>query len=93
MNTFAHATGALAALALAGCASTSPYWDAHFGEATRSTTALQIINPHASENPDPVAGIDGKAAKAVMGEYSKSFSQPEAQPQFFTIGVGGGSGR
>lgn len=81
----------LAVLApLAGCASTTPYWDARFGEAVRSTTAQQIISPEASYSYDPVTGIDGKAAAGAMGEYGKSFVTPEENTSIFTIGVGSG---
>ncbi|NMG74354.1 pilus assembly protein [Aromatoleum diolicum] len=86
-------TGALMILAITGCAATSPNWDARFGEAARIVAAQQVIAPDASRNADPVIGVDGKAAQAAMGEYAKSFTQPEPQPNVLTIGVGGGSGR
>lgn len=88
--TFLFAFAALAPLV--GCSSTTPYWDARFGEAVRTTTAQQIINPEASLNADPVTGVDGKAAAGAMGEYGKSFVTPEENPSVFTIGVGA-SGR
>ena len=88
MNTFANLIGILMILGLTGCVATSPNWDAQFGEAARTTAAQQAIDPEASHNPDPVAGVDGKAAQGAMGEYAKSFAQPESQPDF-TIGVGG----
>ncbi|AKU14002.1 pilus-associated lipoprotein [Azoarcus sp. CIB] len=93
MKKFALLTGASVIVALTGCAATSPNWDARFGEAARIVAAQQIIAPAASRNADPVAGIDGKAAQGAMGEYAKSFTQPEPQPDALTIGVGGGSGR
>lgn len=92
MNALVKLAGPLAMLALTGCVATSPNWDARFGEAARVVTAQQVINPDASRNPDPVAGIDGKAAQGAMGEYAKSFTQPEPQPNILTIGVGS-SGR
>jgi len=85
-------TGALVIVGLTGCVATSPNWDARFGEATRVMAAQQVVAPDASRNADPVAGIDGKAAQGAMGEYSKSYAQPERQSDAFTIGVGG-SGR
>lgn len=93
MNTFVRLAAPLAALAVTGCVATSPHWDSRFGEAARVVAAQQIISPEASKNGDPVAGIDGKAAQGAMGEYAKSYTQPEPQPNAFTIGVGGGSGR
>lgn len=79
----------LAALGQSGCVATSPYWDAQFGEAARTLAAQQVIAPEASLNPSPVSGMDGKAAQGAMGEYAKSFRQPEPQTGVFTIGVGG----
>lgn len=93
MKTPAILSAAAALLGLAGCASTTPYWDAHFGDAARSVAAQQVIDPDASLNPDPAAGIDGKAAAGAMGEYQKSYARPQPQPQIFTIGVGSGAGR
>lgn len=71
---------ALVPVALAGCNHTpTPHYDQHFGEAVRSAVAQQTINPDASSNTDPVAGLDGKAAGATMDNYDKSFRQPEKQ--------------
>lgn len=75
---------------LSACASTTPQWDANFGNSVRAAFAHQIINPDASQNPDPVSGIDGRAARETMIRYQKSFSEPKPQSNMFTIGVGGG---
>lgn len=72
----------------AACASTSPNVDQHFGEAVRAARAQQIINPAASLNPDPVAGIDAKASKESMDRYQDSFKAPP--PSFEVINIGGG---
>lgn len=90
MKTSLILSAAVTALSLGGCMSTTPYWDSRFGEAVRNTTAQQIINPDASLNPDPVTGIDGKAAAGAMGEYHKGFTAPEPEQSVFTIGVGSG---
>lgn len=76
---------------LSGCASTTPNLDSRFGEAVNSAKADQIVNPDASQNTDPVAGVDGKAAKAAVDRYHESYKNPPATP-VFTIGVGGSSG-
>lgn len=69
---------ALLPLALAGCAETrTPHYDQHFGEAVREAVAQQTINPDASSNTDPVAGLDGKAANETINNYDKSFASPE----------------
>ncbi|SIP86343.1 hypothetical protein SAMN05421829_1015 [Aromatoleum tolulyticum] len=80
------------AATLAGC-STTPLWDARFGDPVRVIAAQQVIDPDASRNTDPVKGIDGQAAQGTMGEYQKSFVQPEPQTTSFSIGVGGQSGK
>jgi hypothetical protein len=69
---------ALAPVALAGCAqTTTPHYDQHFGEAVRAAIAQQTVNPDASGNTDPVAGLDGKAANHTIDNYDKSFAAPE----------------
>ncbi|MBZ2208550.1 pilus assembly protein [Massilia soli] len=59
------------------------------GATVSLTMAQQVINPAAGANPDPVAGIDGKAAKGGYDAYQKSFRAPVPQPNVFTIGVAG----
>jgi hypothetical protein len=75
---------------LAGCASNTPILDQHFGDAVNAAKAQQTLNPEASQNKDPVAGIDGVAAKATIDRYQKSFEQPPATTNIFNIGVGTG---
>lgn len=67
---------ALLALLLAGCAST-PRWDSHAGDSVRATLGAQVANPRAAPNPDPVNGIDGRAAGAAQERYQHSFRQPQ----------------
>jgi hypothetical protein len=86
--TLLRAAAAALAGALAACVSTTPQWDAHFGEALRLAQARQIANPAAANNPDPVAGIDGRAARAAQDRYERSFREPAPQPGALTIGVG-----
>lgn len=87
------AAGAVAAaLLLAGCVSHAPYVDEHFGEAVNTAKAQQTINPDASQNTDPVAGVDGQAADATVDRYRKSYETPPPPVNVFTIGIGGSSG-
>ncbi|SDI09516.1 hypothetical protein [Paraburkholderia phenazinium] len=81
-------------VALGGCMSSSPIWDAHFGEAEKAVTQAQIIDPRAAEHTPSVDGIDGKAAASAMTQYDKSFAQPATNTNPFVIGVstGGSSG-
>lgn len=87
--------GALLVIGLVnGCAPTTPRMDQKFGEAVNMAKAQQTINPDASSNADPVAGLDGQAAKFTIDRYQKSYKTPPPPTNVFTIGVGssGGSG-
>lgn len=57
---------------LSSCADTTPHWDRRFGLDTRTTLALQIADPAAARNTDPVAGMDGRSAHAAYDRYQKS---------------------
>lgn len=74
---------------LAGCASASGNLDTRFGEAVRQARAVQTINPEASRNTDPVAGIDGEAAQRSITLYRNSFREPPAT--FNVLNIGGSS--
>ena len=89
-----HIVPELVALTLlAGCAETTPYYDSRFGEAVTAVTAQQVLNPDASRNLEPVRGLEGQAAASTMDRYHKTFENPPAPVNVFTIGVGsGGSG-
>lgn len=77
-----------AALTAAGCASTTtPNYDRQFGAAVRMARAQQTINPEASSNADPAAGLDGQGAKEAIGRYQDSFKSPP--PTFNVINIGG----
>jgi len=81
----------LLATVAAGCATPTPKLDDKFGSAVNAAKAAQIINPDASQNTDPVAGIDGQAADAAMSRYHRSFVQPATTPNVFNIGVSSGA--
>ena len=72
--------------AVAGCASTTPQWDATFGDSVRAATASQVIDPAAVRNPNPVTGIDGRAARATQARYEASFLNPGPVEQAMTTG-------
>lgn len=74
-----------ASLTLAGCASTTPHLDARFGDAVRQARVAQTLHPEASNNPDPVSGLDGRAARSAMERYHESFKTP---PSTFDV-IGG----
>jgi type IV pilus biogenesis protein CpaD/CtpE len=69
---------ALLALLLSACAST-PRWDSQAGDTVRTTLSAQVANPAAGLNPDPVRGIDGRAARAAQERYENSYKQAQEQ--------------
>jgi type IV pilus biogenesis protein CpaD/CtpE len=77
----------LAAL-LQGC-STAPRFEAHFGDSVRANLAAQLIDPSAHRNADPVAGIDGGAARASHERYQRSFQQADAGMDKPLVGANG----
>ena len=76
---------------LTACVEPAPRYEAEFGNATRATLKAQIINPDAGNNPDPVAGLDGRAARDAINNYQKSFAEPKPTENGFNIGVGTGN--
>lgn len=79
---------AFAMIGLTACQATMPRYESEFGDSIRNTFNAQVINPDASNNPDPVSGIDGRAARDVINNYQKSFAKPEPAPNVFNLGVG-----
>ncbi len=82
------------AVALSACAGTSqtttPHLDAHFGQAVNLAKAQQTLNPDAALNAQPVTGIDGKTAEAVLERYYEGIKQEPAPAT--VINIGGGLG-
>ncbi len=78
--------------ALGGCMTSTPVWDAHFGEAVRASSQAQIIDPHAGENNPSTLGVDGQSAVSAMTQYDKLFSAPPVSANPYTIGVSSGMG-
>ncbi len=83
---------ALASLAIFnGCAMTqTPILDEHFGEAVNAAVAKQTMNPEASLNRDAALGLGGKASKATVDRYHRTFESPPTNTNVFNIGVGTG---
>jgi hypothetical protein len=73
--------------ALAGCVAPAPRVDESFGNAVRQAVAQQTLNPNASLNNDPVAGIDGESAKNAADLYEETFKSPP--PVVNVINIGG----
>lgn len=85
------AMAATAAAGLTGCMTTTPVYDAHFGEAVRIVRAMQTLNPNASMNTDPVTGVDGRSATFALDRYNASFRNPPTDANAYAIGVGSSS--
>ena len=64
------------ALLMTGCAPSRLELD--YGTSQALVKMNQIIYPDAGQNPAPVTGIDGGAAKHAHDEYRGSFSKPKA---------------
>lgn len=82
--------GLLAMTVLSGCTGT-PRLDAKFGDAVNMAKAQQTINPDASRNTDPVKGIDGQAANAIVDRYHKTYEAPTPAPSGSIGTVSGGA--
>lgn len=80
---------AAGALLLAGCASTTPQWDAQFGLSARATLAAQVSDPAAARKVHAQGGIDGQAARASQQQYEASYAAPAPPPPSLSIGIGG----
>ena len=76
---------------IGGCATTTtPHYDARFGDAVREAKFKMTINPDAGKNPDQVAGMDGKAAGEAVNLYHETFKSPP--PVVNVINIGGAVG-
>lgn len=75
---------------MTGC-STTPNYDAKFGDAVREARLRMTINPDAGNNPDQVTGMDGRAARETVILYQGTFKAPPPVVNVINIGgVGGG---
>ncbi len=74
MRKTCYATVVLFFLFAAGCS----HYGALEGDYSKSYNMAkygQILNPEASKNLEPVTGLSGQAAEAVMKKYTDSFSK------------------
>lgn len=79
---------------LAGCA-TTPDYDTRFGDTVRMAKSAMLVNPNASSDRDPVAGIDAQAAKEAHARYLNTFKEPPPIVNVVNIGgaIGGGGNK
>lgn len=73
---------------LSACVPMTPYLDAHYGETVKMAVAQQTINPDASQNINPVKGVDGTTAKNAIDLYHNTSKAPPPATNIFNIGIG-----
>ena len=66
----------------AGC--TQSTLNTHWGSSFEASKANQIANPDASENLDPVVGLDGQVAERTMESYRQG---PDGQKKSATYNL------
>jgi uncharacterized protein YcfL len=87
MKTLTIVIAPIAAVLLSACAS-APYLDSHLGESVNMAKAQQTVNLDASQNKNPVFGIDGQTAKNTIDRYHSASKEPPASTNIFNIGIG-----
>lgn len=81
----------LGALVLGGCSTTTtPAYDARFGDAVRQAVQAAKVNPAPAPVVPESLGLDGKAAREAQERYHNSFREPP--PTINVINIGGSSG-
>jgi hypothetical protein len=74
---FGHIIIALLITVLCSCNSVyfggTPNMDENWGKSFESAKADQTLNPQASDNLDPVEGMDGQAADNQINKYRETF--------------------
>ena len=81
----------LGALVVGGCSTTTtPAYDARFGDAVRQATQAARVNPAAAPVLPDSLGLDGKAAREAQERYHHSFREPP--PAINVINIGGSPG-
>jgi hypothetical protein len=67
-------------LVMFSCSGTSPTYkpsllDRNWGRSYETARYLQIVNPDAEKNLDPVLGLDGNAANHNVNKYRETFKE------------------
>jgi len=78
----------LACTLFAGCASSTPNYDARFGDAVRQARQAQTLNPAGSSAQVPVGTLDGRVAREAADRYHETYKAPP--PVVNVINIGGG---
>ena len=77
----------MAFVALAGCSSTTPQYDARFGDAVRHSRQAQVLDPAAGSGKAEPAALDAGSARSAFQRYRDSFKTPP--PVVNVINLGG----
>jgi hypothetical protein len=77
-------------LLLGACASSTPQYDARFGDAVRQARQAMTLNPTASATGTAVGTLDGKIAREAADRYHDSYKAPP--PVVNVINIGGATG-
>jgi type IV pilus biogenesis protein CpaD/CtpE len=62
--------------------------ESNMGAAYEAAKSNQILNPEAGKEPQPVQGLDGEAAEAVMDAYRESFKRTPSRTDHRTYRIG-----
>jgi hypothetical protein len=77
----------VALVALSGCMSTTPQYDARFGDAVRHNRQAQVLDPAAGRGQSEPAALDAGSARSAFQRYRDSFKAPP--PVVNVINLGG----
>jgi hypothetical protein len=75
---------------LVGCTSTTPQYDARFGEAVRHNLQAQALAPAAGQDGPAAAALDASTARAAVQRYRDSFKTPPPVVNVINLGTGSG---
>ncbi len=80
---------------MGGCAvvaTTSPDWDAQFGDSVRVLQAQQLLDAQApTRNAQNMPAADGRTVREATDRHVENYRSPPT-PSVINIGVGGGGG-
>lgn len=75
---------------LVGCTSTTPQYDARFGEAVRHNLQAQALVPAAGQDGPAAAALDANTARTAVQRYRDSFKAPPPVVNVINLGTGSG---
>jgi hypothetical protein len=69
-------------LVMFSCSGTTPahkqsLLERNWGRSFETASYLQVVNPDAEKNLDPISGLDGTASQHNVDKYKTSFQKPE----------------